>query len=375
MHRRLLLVLALAVLASAVTAAPEVGVGAARSNRLRPALPLLTYVASDGAVCLIHTDGSDPVRLTTRWKGARGDAWLNGGRGLAWSPSGRYLAFSRPFGHDENGDPVIKISVADTRGHIRWRFGEGTFNASPLWSPDGRHIAYQMTFGLGVARPNGSEDRVVASGGRNYAPKLGAWTSDGQRLAFDDSPSVNTPSGIFTVRPDGSDRRLLVADAITPAFSPDGSKLAYVSFQHTTGSQRGLFVAAADGSNPRLVAPQTGQLAWGRPAWSPDGQHLAFAQDTLLNGGVTRHDLVVARADGSDQRVLAPVDAPAWMTYPVWSPGGKLIAFARYPSGALVVVGAEGGHRRTVVARSIGVPAWRPAVALPAANRPRCHKR
>jgi Tol biopolymer transport system component len=303
------------------------------------------------------------VRLTTRWTGAGGPAW---------SPSGRYLAFAR------GTSPGSKIVVADARGRILWRFGGATYNGAPLWSPDGSHIAYSWSvahaFGLAVARPNGSYDRGVAAspGFPTYGPAHPAWTADGRRLAFDDGNFVDTPQGIFTVAVDGSDRRLLVPDAISPAFSSDGSKLAYVAFDNWRPG--GVFVANADGSSPRAVASQSGQLSWGTPAWSPDGRRLAFTQNTLLNGRVVRQDLVVERADGSGERVVSSAASPRGFSDPVWSPDGRFIAFARYPSGALVVVGAKAGRPR-VVAHSMGGLAWRPAVALPAANRHRCHTR
>lgn len=227
-----------------------------------------------------------------------------------------------------------------------------------------------------MARIDGTQDRGVASspGFPTYGPGHPAWTPDGERLAFDDGNFVDTQQGIFTVALDGSNRRLLVANAISPAFSPDGSNLAYVGFHDWQPGR--VFVADADGSNPRPVAPQSGQLSWGTPAWSPDGQHLAFTQDTLLYGRVVRQNVVVVGADGSGERILASSAAPAGLSDPVWSPGGKFIAFARYPSGALVVAGAERGRKRVVVAHSAGgLPSWRPAVALPPAKRPPCHAR
>jgi hypothetical protein len=182
---------------------------------------------------------------------------------------------------------------------------------------------------------------------------------------------VDTPQGIFTLAPDGSDRRLLIGHARQPAFSPDGSKLAYVAYRPWQFD--GLFVAEADGSSPRALVPQSGPLTWGTPAWSPDDRRLAFTQNTLLNGRVVQTDLIVLGVDGSGERVLATAALPAGLSAPVWSPGGKFVAFVRYPSGAIVVARADGGGQRVVVARSNSyAPAWRPAVALPAAKRHPC---
>jgi hypothetical protein len=50
---------------------------------------LLTYVASDGGICVVHADGTHPERVTA--KGTKVTA-------RAWSPHGRYLAFGRRAG-------------------------------------------------------------------------------------------------------------------------------------------------------------------------------------------------------------------------------------------------------------------------------------
>jgi hypothetical protein len=89
-------------------------------------------------------------------------------------------------------------------------------------------------------------------------------------------------------------------------------------------------------------------------------------------------EVVVVNADGTGERGVA-----SGLTFPhgpspvvSWSPGGRLLAFYR-GDGALVVVKPDGTGMRVVV-RRVGLfsdlrpPAWRPAVALPAAKRPRC---
>jgi Tol biopolymer transport system component len=340
----------------------------ARGERLRPGPALLSYVASNGGSCLVRADGSHAVRVTPRWR-----TYLP-----AWSPGGRYLAFGRPTGTEQS-----KIFVADTRGHVRWTFGAGSNNGGPLWSPDGRNIEYVSAwahiYSLSVAHPDGSGEHGLAGspGFPTYGPEDPAWTPDGQRLAFDDGNDLDAPQGIFSVIVDGGDRRLLVAHARQPAYSPDGSTLAYVGlrFQPSVIQPTGIFVAKFDGSSPR---PLTTSKDASTPRWSPDGTRLSFVRGQAV---------VVVRADGSGERVIS-TSPPA--SAPVWSPGGKLLAFARYKRigggprviSTIVVARTDGGGERVIV-RHVGKtyqdvvapPVWRPAVALPPGKRLPCTRR
>jgi Tol biopolymer transport system component len=326
-------------------------------------------LAAAGRLCATRADGSHPLRLTPRWRISS----------PTWSPRGRYVAFERWRSGSlvKATTPAIRISVADVqgRGHIRSTFGAARTNVAPIWSPDGRHIAYLATeaniITLHVARPDGSEDRELAAGPpwSGYGPWNPAWTPDGQTLAFDDGNGRDAPQGIFTVGVDGSKRRMLVANAREPAYSPDGSKLAYVA---VSGSQRvGLFVADADGSHSRRLTSSADAAA---PTWSPRGTLIAFKRADSLR---------VVRADGSGERAIASHVPSA----PLWSPRGQLIAFVRGITvgpdrpfeSSIVVARADGGHQRVVVRRFsksfVEQPAWRAAVPLPAARRLPCSLR
>jgi TolB protein len=86
------------------------------------------------------------------------------------------------------------------------------------------------------------------------------------KLAF-----VPSPGGfIYTINADGTGLRQ-VADGLDPALSPDGTKIAYANWV----DPRGIWVANADGSDKRhyyLSGSARG------PAWSPNGQYIAFYQ-------------------------------------------------------------------------------------------------
>ncbi|MGH2921393.1 MAG: lysyl oxidase family protein [Gaiellaceae bacterium] len=152
-------------------------------------------------------------------------------------------------------------------------------------------------------------------------------------LAFSRSEAAG--GGVFVWERSGR-VRLFAREGVSPAWSPDGRRLAYVQ-----GAE--LWVADADGSHrARLSRPDGGEAA--SPAWAPDGRSLVVERSGML---------VVVRADGAHERVLTAGSEPAW------SSRGR-IAFVR--DGDLYDVGSNGrGSRRlTASAAFESAPAWSP---------------
>ena len=109
------------------------------------------------------------------------------------------------------------------------------------------------------------------------------------------------------------------------AWSPDGEKIAYCS-----GRDGEVYVMDADGSDVRQVSHVTksdSAFVTPFPVWSPDGTELAF---TMLGPDEESELIVVADADGNNQRTLSPLPEEFEYTTdknPVWSPDGKQIVF------------------------------------------------
>ena len=145
----------------------------------------------------------------------------------------------------------------------------------------------------------------------------------------------------------GTSRRLTTGDTTAnfPAWSPDGSRIAYLFGTWRLHSMR------PDGSDVRDLTDGTEvrELLLHPPQWSPDGQRLAFI--AVTRAGVGREaepSLYTVRADGTEfQRLTAAVSPPSW------SPDGRRLAVAR-PVGAnaveLITMRADGTDVRPVIA-------------------------
>ena len=120
---------------------------------------------------------------------------------------------------------------------------------------------------------------------------------------------------------------------MSPAWSPDGKRLAYVSFEK---KRTMLFVQNVTDSKRTLIAEFNGINS--APAWSPDGTRLAL---TLSKDG-NAEIYVMRLADRSLTRIT---NNPAIDTEPAWSPDGQYLIFTSARSGGPQIfrVSAQGG--------------------------------
>lgn len=166
--------------------------------------------------------------------------------------------------------------------------------------------------------PSGDDLRRVTRSPAYYGtPK---WSLDGTRILATRQPCGNEyrdePAApkIVSLRVDGTEERVLVADGLDPVWSPDGTRIAF----WRSGSNYGdgtTFVANADGSGIRRLV----QAA--HPDWSPDGTTIAA---NTLRG------IVLIAPDGTNRRQL-PSDVIG-SSAPTWTPGGRL-AYSRRVDG------------------------------------------
>ena len=150
-------------------------------------------------------------------------------------------------------------------------------------------------------------------------PAIGAelqWSPDGSLIA------VETGSGAFVVRPDGTSLRRVLAGGYGIAWSPDSRLLAVAGGHVAEGYRFGdVSVVRVDGTGLRRIArcPCTFRGATGQYlAWSPDGSRIAY-----ISG--RGNSVSTIGPDGSGAVAVAPraVPGPSGLQvgWPLWRPG------------------------------------------------------
>ena len=203
-----------------------------------------------------------------------------------------------------------------------------------------RRIAVMDSDGLNVRYLTPGDSTVVT-------PRL---SPNGNRVAYV-SYAGGTPSVRVADLGSTQERPLIAADAISfaPRFSPDGSSIA---FSMLFGPNSDIYVVGSNGGVPQRLTTTAGIDT--DPSFSPDGSKIVFESD---RGG--SQQLYVMNADGSGQRRIS-FGAGAYAT-PEWSPDGQWIAFThRGPAGRRIgIIRPDGtGERILTGGPTDEGPAW-----------------
>ena len=231
----------------------------------------------------------------------------------ALSPDGKQIVFVAPT----QADPKIQgLYVMNSDGSDRKRLVAGVGGdcvMSPNWSPDGKRIIFG-TIQLDHKRlfTNPCIYIMDADGRRperlgKVAGLLPVWSPSGKQILFT-GWSSDTFS-LCAMDPDGGNVRTLVKDgALMGSWSPDGQSIAYLQITPGARPPCCLFVARADGSNPKRVVCGPDEIALG-PKWSHNGKQLFFTQ--RVGGRVAA--VHVIGSDGENLRCLSKDNNPEWL--------------------------------------------------------------
>jgi Tol biopolymer transport system component len=274
------------------------------------------------------------------------------------------------FSHDQD------IYVMHADGSQRARLTtEPAPDFDPVWSPDGATIAFRShrdgNEEVYLMNADGSDQRNLSQApGTDYSP---AWSPDGTTIAFHSDRSGS--SSIWVIRPDSTDlRQITTIPGISeyPTWSPDSTRIAFhCTFGRVLPQGVGDFeicVVNADGTGLTQVTDAPGESKL--PAWSPDGSTIAFQSNRhgwpTLPGYVPpayepdrfgEFEIYLMNSDGSD--VVNLTNHPREDdTEPAWSRDGRLV-FSRY--GCLMVMTANGSGLMQLTpdgACADGFPDW-----------------
>ncbi len=282
------------------------------------------------------------------------------------SPDGKWVAYTLTTVDRDKDEARTGVWLVSWDGKQQMQLARDLKDAdSPRFSPDGRFVAFLATPAGGqhtqvmLLDRNGGEPRALTS--VNDSINSIAWSPDGKRLllvqhggmadeegAKDATPrpividAMHFKQDITGYIPADAWKRLFLLDvesgklepltslrdgiADYPAFSPDGSRIAYVRTRHFGPDEDGredvVLIDAAAGSSPQVLArvysPNAQHLSW-----SPDGKDLAYMEGLEPRLGAYVSDrLFVRPVAGGEAHLVAPALDRGILDY-AWERGGR----------------------------------------------------
>jgi DNA-binding winged helix-turn-helix (wHTH) protein len=199
----------------------------------------------------------------------------------AFSPDGNQVAFMEIEGGKGAGIYTTLIG-----GEKPLRLTDNPGDSYPTWSPDSRQIAFLRVFekekgipelGIYVVPALGGTQHRLYMGPHSYSGGLD-WSPDGSALVFPESSPNDVHSWIALLSLADLTTRPLTSPPpqerdLTPAFSPDGSKVVFARGSFGSWGKDLFVVPVAGGEPKRLTFDNTSR--W--PVWTPNGREIVFS--------------------------------------------------------------------------------------------------
>ncbi|MDE0425222.1 MAG: hypothetical protein OXN25_10165 [Candidatus Poribacteria bacterium] len=275
-----------------------------------PKIVFESWRDGNGEIYIMNADGSRQENLTRH--GARDGAPV-------WSPTGKHIAFHS----DRDGTRDIYIMNPDGR-NVRKVLRTLSYREYPTWSPDGKKLAYTRSedWSICIADIEKRTEESVAF--TNIVGGFSDWSPDGSEIIFIFMQPSDYRIRIINLRT-GKEKELPLPPNLPPpwvegrffyfpAWSPDGDTIAF------SWRLKGLHLMNRDGKDVTKIIQGT------RPAWSPQGDQLLYDADKRVfrldinSGGKTLLSRDGFDADWFDPATL-PVEPNAALLTTQW---GKL---------------------------------------------------
>jgi TolB protein len=276
---------------------------------------------------------------------------------VSWATSSAGIAATR-IAYVAAGPGGSEIYVVDSDGYgARQVSNDNSIALSPSWSPAGDRIAYMSYKGEDPAiyeltlNP-GSSHLLVDLPGMDMTP---AYSPDGTQLAFGATVEGRTEIFVYNVTNRCCAERKTFAryaNSLSPTFSPDGRRIAFNSDRL---GQLHIFLKEVEGVSAELVTPYIydGSVHNAGPDWSPTGDRIAF------HGWVAGTPQIFTVAP--DGRGLRQLTQAGRNEDPSWAQDGRHIVFASTRDGTdglWVLDVVTGRIRRLVRSGRARLPDW-----------------